>query len=348
MIFCARRYHNLSILIAAMTLSSFCSIPLQAKQESKSALTSEQAMRLQFYAYDQNLPLNAVIKPLDKKPTRTRYSLSFDSIHDQRVTAILAIPNNFTQPYPSVILVHGSGGDKDTSYIQWSSDALTSVGYATLSIDTQYHGDRARKGRSGEIHMPDSYTMRDAWVQSVVDIRRCVDYLQQRPDMDKHKIGYLGFSQGGMLGSVACGIEDRISCACLAVPGGGFANLVRNIDKYPVLKAHWPVKITPEILAKVDEISNITDPAHYIGMINPRPFLIFVAIHDEIIPAESSTILIEASHAREADQVKRVESGHVLNPIAIFDMRNFFVKNFGKRQRTVFIEDCISRSCFEG
>ncbi len=329
----SKRYSSLAILLIAITLSSYCSIPLQANQERKTALTPEQNMRLQYYAYDKDLPLNSVIKPLDKKPSRIRYSLSFDSIHDQRVTAILAIPNNFKQPFPSVILVHGSGGDKDTSYIQWSSDALTSMGYATLAIDTQYHGDRARKGRTGEIHMPDSYTMRDAWIQSVVDIRRCVDYLQKRPDMDSNKIGYLGFSQGGMLGSVACGIEDRISCACLAVPGGGLANLVRNIDKYPVLKAHWPVKVTPEILAKVDEISSITDPINYIGMIIPRPLLIIVAIHDEIIPAESSAILIQASHAREADQVKRVESGHVLNPIAFFDIRHFFEKSFGKRSR---------------
>ncbi len=309
--------------------------PISPLQENSASSSNEQKMKLQYYAYDKELPLNAIIKPLDTKSARTRYSLSFDSIHDQRVTAILAIPNNFSKPFPSVILVHGSGGDKDTSYIQWSSDALTAVGYATLSIDTQYHGDRERKGRTGEIHMPDSYTMRDAWIQSVVDIRRCVDYLQLRPDMDRNKIGYLGFSQGGMLGSVACGIEDRISCACLAVPGGGLANLVRNIDKYPVLKAHWPVKVTPEILAKVDEISNITDPANYIGMINPRPFLIIVAKHDEIIPPESSAILINAAHARESDQVIRIESGHVLNPIAIFNVRDFFVKNFGKSMRAI-------------
>lgn len=291
----------------------------------------DEALRLSYYAYDAKLPLNAALKPLDVNAKRTRFRLDYDSIHDQRISAIVAVPKRFAAPYPAIILVHGSGGDKDTSYIQWASEMLTSQGYLTLSIDTQYHGDRARPGKSGEIHLPDSYTMRDAWVQSVVDLRRAVDYLMTRPDVEKTKLGYLGFSQGAMLGSVLGGVEGRIGCFCLAVPGGGLVNIVKHLDKYPFLKARWPVKLTPETLLTIEDIANVTDPIHYIGRIAPRPLLIIVAKHDEIIPPEASAALIEAAHAREADQVKRWESGHVLHPNALFDVRDFFVTHLGKR-----------------
>ncbi|HZP83313.1 MAG TPA: acetylxylan esterase [Chthonomonadaceae bacterium] len=290
-----------------------------------------EALRLSYYAYDRNLPLNAQLKPLDATPNRTRYSLAYDSVHDQRVPAILALPERFSAPFPAVLLVHGSGGNKDTSYIQWASEMLIRQGYATLSIDTQYHGERARPGRSGEIHMPDSYTMRDAWAQSVVDLRRAVDYLTTRPDIDKSKIGYLGFSQGAMLGAVLGGVEARVGSFCLAVPGGGLVNIVKHIAQYPVLKAHWPIAVTPEVLRKVEEIANITDPIHFIGRIAPRPLLIIVAKNDEIIPPEASEALIEAAHAKEPEQVKRWASGHVLNPNALFDVRDFFNAQFGKR-----------------
>ena len=290
-----------------------------------------EAMRRAFYTYDRQMPLNPDIKPLDSNTIRTRYSLTYDSVHDQRVTAIVALPKHFTAPFPAVLLVHGSGGNKDTSYIAACSEMLTSQGYATLSIDTQYHGDRRRPGRSGEIHMPDSFTMRDAWVQTVVDLRRAVDYLDTRPDIDPGKIGYLGFSQGAMIGSVVGGVEARISCFCLAVPGGGFVNIVQHIDEYPVLKAHWPIQVTPDVLKTVEEVSNITDPIYYVGRILPRPLLIIVAKNDEIIPPSASQALIVAAHAKEPDNVKRWASGHVLNPNCLFDVRDFFNASMGKR-----------------
>ena len=297
-------------------------------------LDQAEALRLDFYKYDRALPLNATLTPLDSDNYWTRQSLTYDSAHDQKVTAILALPKNYAAPYPAVILVHGSGGHKDTSYIKAMSADLCGKGYATLSIDTQYHGGRARPGRSGEIHMPDSYAMRDAWVQSVIDVRRAVDYLQSRQDMDASKIGYLGFSQGAMLGSVVVGVEERVSAFCLAVPGGGFTDIVRHIDQYPVLKAHWPIQTTPDIMARIEDITNVTDPIHYIGRIGPRALLIIVAKYDEIIPPEASTALIQAARADEATQVKRWSSGHVLNPTAIFDVRTFFMAHFGQRKQT--------------
>lgn len=310
---------------------------VRAQGQNASAFTlptpadAAEAMRLSCYAYDHTLPLNADVKPLDEERSAVRYSLTYDSVHDQRVSAILALPKRFAAPYPVALLVHGSGGHKDTSYIHWASSALTAQGYATLALDTQYHGARARPGRSGEIHMPDSYTMRDAWVQSVVDLRRAVDYLESRPDIAKSKIGYLGFSQGAMLGSVLGGVEARIACFCLAVPGGGFVNIVQHIDRYPVLKEHWPIQVTPEVMQRVEAISNVTDPIYYIGRIPPRPLLIIVAKYDEIIPPEASEALIEAAKAHGPVEVKRWDSGHVLHPNALFDIRDFFLAQFGKR-----------------
>lgn len=324
-----------SLLMACVLLMAWNSVAAQdtPRFTLPPPADAAEALRLDFYKYDAGLPLNAELTPMpDKYPYWTRQGLTYDSVHDQKVTAILALPKHFAPPYPAVILVHGSGGHKDTSYITLASANLCQRGYATLSIDTQYHGGRTKPGRSGEIHMPDSYAMRDAWVQSVIDARRAVDYLQSRTDIDGGKIGYLGFSQGAMLGSVVVGVEDRIGPFCLAVPGGGIVDIVKNIDKYPVLKAHWPIKQTPGLMQKVEDIANVTDPIHYIGRIGNRPLLLIVAKYDEIIPPEASEALIKAAHADETTQVKRWASGHVLNPTAIFDMQTFFVSHLGQRK----------------
>jgi len=325
---------------------------------------SAEALRRAFYAYDSDLPLNAVVKPLmkavlkstaqssvtapskagvkpkagtavnvmvkDESEIRTRYRLDYDSAHDQRVSAIVAVPKKVKGPMPAVLLMHGSGGDKDVNYIHGISEALVRRGFITLSIDAQYRGDRVKPGRVNDIK-PDSYTWRDAWVQTVIDLRRAVDYLETRPDVDKSRIGYLGVSMGGILGGILGGVEERVSCFALVVPGGGFVELAKNVESYPNLKAHWPIKVTPEVLKRVEDIANVADPIYFVGRILPRPLLIIVAKHDELIPPAASAAFVAASHADEATQVRRVESGHVPPTQVVFEVRDYFVNQLGKK-----------------
>lgn len=285
-----------------------------------------EALRLAFYAYDRDLPLNARAKQLEANARRTRYHVSYDSAHDQRVTAILSVPRQGTAPFPAVILMHGAGGHKDVDYVRFAAEALTGQGIATLSIDAQYRGERERPGHSGDLRL-DLYLMRDAWIQTVIDLRRAVDYLESRPDIARGRIGYLGFSMGGMLGAVLGGVEPRVAAFCLAVAGGDIVGLVRQIDRYPLLKERWPVQVTPEVLQRVEDIANVIDPVHFVGRILPRPLLFIVANRDEVIPAAASRALIEAAGASEKEHVRRWEAGHALHPNVAYEIRDFFVKH---------------------
>ena len=289
-----------------------------------------EALRRAFYAYDKDLPLNATVKPLDASAIRTRYRLDYDSAHDQRVSAIIAIPKKGAGPMPSVLLMHGSGGDKDVNYIRTISEALVRRGFITLSIDAQYRGDRVRPGRVNDIK-PDSFTWRDAWVQTVIDLRRGIDYLETRPEVDKSRIGYLGVSMGGILGGILGGVEERVACFALVVPGGGFVELAKNLDKFPNLKAHWPVVMNPAVLKRVEEIANVADPIYFVGRILPRPLVIVVGNHDELIPPVASAAFVSAAHAEEGTQVHRVESGHVPPSDTIFYVRDFLIAHLGRK-----------------
>ncbi len=283
-------------------------------------------MRRQWYHYDHDLPLNSQVEPLDTLPSARRYLVTYTSIHDQRITGILAIPLHGHAPYPCILLMHGSGGSKDTSYIKTSSIALTQLGYATFSIDAQYCGARKLPDRNGDIFLPDSYTSRDAWVQTVVDLRRAVDYLQSRNDIDGKHLGYLGFSMGAMLGSVFGGVDKRVSVFCLAVPGGALEQVVKHISQYPFLEEHWPVKVTPQVMRIVHNVTEITDPVHFVGLISPRPMFIITAKFDQVIPPESSKALVSAARVDPHLIVEQVDASHVLNPMIIFTIRAWFMK----------------------
>lgn len=297
--------------------------PYQTQNTSPSISVEE--MRQAFYAYDASLPLNPELKKMPEESEklaelRTRYHLIYDSVHDQRVTAILALPKKFAPPFPAVILVAGAGGHKNTDYLRLTADMFSSLGYATLSVDAQYHGERKRPGRTGDIHLIDSYTNRDAWVQTVIDLRRAVDYLASRPDIDAKKIGYIGFSQGGILGATFLGVEPRVKAACLAVSGGGFVEWAKQRKIWETGNAH-AFRIN----------AAITDPIYFIGRFAPRPLLMLSAKRDELIPREATMRLFHA--AKQPKKLVWFNSGHILPLDALFnDARHFFEEHLGTRK----------------
>jgi dienelactone hydrolase len=254
-----------------------------------------------------------------------RYHLAYDSAHDQRVTAIFSVPKKFSAPFPAVILLAGSGGHKDTDYVRIAGDMMSGLGYATISIDAQYHGERSKPGKwfaEEELRLIDLPGNRDAWVQTVIDLRRALDFLQSRTDVDGRKIGYLGFSQGGMIGGTFIGVEPRVTMALLAVPGGG---LVEWSEKAGALG--------PERKQCLELSAAIIDPVNFIGRFAGRPLLFCSAKKDELIPKFATDALFNA--AKEPKEIKWYDSGHVLPAINfITDAKAFFVKYLGARQES--------------
>ncbi|HSV73186.1 MAG TPA: acetylxylan esterase [Chthonomonadales bacterium] len=298
--------------------------PASALAADTPAVTLDQ-VRVSLYAYDRALPLQPVLRTLeDQSPAhaalRTRYRIEYDSARDQRVTGIYTVPRRFRGPHPAVILLHGSGGHKDSDYVRFASDMMSTLGYATLSIDGQYRGDRRRPGRSGDIHLVQSPTNRDAWIQTVVDLRRAVDFLESRDgEVEPSRIAFVGFSQGGMLGGVFVGVEPRVRAAILAVAGAGF------VEWSQLAGLH--VGDPP---ADLVVNASVTDPLHFVGRFAPRPLLVLSARRDELIPVRAAEALFAA--AGEPKRQVWFESGHVLPPTALLrDARAFLLEHLGTR-----------------
>ena len=299
-------------------------LPAKAQQNGAESAATIEMLRKAFYQYDQSLPLNAALdelKETDEKlaQTRTRFKLTYDSAHDQQVTSILSIPKKGPAPFPAIVFLAGSGGHKDSDYIRIAANMMAQMGFASVSLDAQYHGERSRKDRTGDFHFIDKNTNRDAWVQTVIDLRRAVDYLTSRPDIDPKRIGYLGFSQGGMVGGTLLGVEPRIAAAILAVPGGGMVDWARRSGR-------WNAQGGPAL----EQNANIVDPVHFIGSFAPRPLLILAATRDELIPKYATEALANA--AREPKQVIWYNAGHTLAEALFFavrDIQQFFGKHLG-------------------
>ena len=66
---------------------------------------------------------------------------------------------------------------------------------------------------------PGTSAQRDDTIAQVKDLRRSVDYLETRSDIDHKRLAYYGISFGAVLGSINLAVENRFKVAVFAAGG---------------------------------------------------------------------------------------------------------------------------------
>lgn len=88
--------------------------------------------------------------------------------------------------------------------------SLARAGAVSISIDAPWARPEPWKTEDEGGHITHPEVDRDIYVQTVVDLRRAVDILLSRNDVDPKRIGFVGHSYGATWGGVLAGVEKRI------------------------------------------------------------------------------------------------------------------------------------------
>jgi dienelactone hydrolase len=256
---------------------------------------------LEFYDYDLEFPFELEVSEGETRGNCTLHDLKFESAHDEMVPAVYSRPTG-PGPFPALVFLHGRGGNKRN--IVELAPTIASAGYAGIAIDCQYHGDRNPRGKN--IYSEHAYSDRDAMIQTVIDGRRAVDFLQSRDEVDSKRIGLLGGSMGGILGTLLAAVEERIRASVLLVAGGNWEILAQK-SQHPDGKSLRGKTVDVKRLAR---IMAPVDPINFVDLISPRPVLFQLGSKDEIVPAETGRLLVEA--AKEPKEVDWYDAGHGL------------------------------------
>ncbi len=239
--------------------------------------------------------------------------LEFDGLN------FLVIPKKSAPPFPCAILMHGYSSDKIQN--SYAFPTLVERGYAIIAIDAEYHGDRKEKGK--DLLSLDFDSNVKAFIQTIIDLRRTIDYLEYRNEIDKEKIVYLGSSMGAIMGAIFCAVEKRVKICTLFQGGGDWKLMLKDSQIGPlaelrkaildgkVIDSHSKQKLT---ISDVAEKFKLIDPIHFIGEISPRPLFIANSKDDKVVPNSSAKILHEM--AKEPKITKWV------NPIPIDPTRH--------------------------
>jgi dienelactone hydrolase len=267
--------------------------------------------RGEFYRHDPKLPLEAEEKLLRSDERIDRWRVEFTGMNEHRVPAVLTRPRGAARP-PVALILHGVTGSKEAPYVRAAARGLLGGGFATIAIDSPYHGDRARSDRDMRFHNFTSYTNRNAAVQSALDCMRAVDYVQSRNDLDGERLGFVGFSQGAIVGTAFCACDERVKAVALVVGGGNFLRM------YPPAK-------NPAARARAERIAQTIDPVHHVARIAPRPLLMINATRDELIPRKCAEDLFDA--ARSPKEILWHEATHTGLPAEAFrTVRGFLLR----------------------
>ncbi|WP_309711975.1 alpha/beta fold hydrolase [Armatimonas sp.] len=222
------------------------------------------------FAYDTTKPLNA-----KETLAQSRLKLSFTNLRGETVTALYQKPDG-TGLFPCVALLHGLGGSKEQLFSLMAPD-LVKQGFAVIALDAALHGERKVEGKSPQAAflqvVPDT----------VKDWRQALDWLGTRPEINKNRIGLLGYSMGAFQGSILMGVEPRFQAATLCVGGDPFV-------KFPG--------------------ASLASPSNFIGHATPRPVYFANGTKDTTVTPAASKVLISAAKAPKI--VNWIESGHIL------------------------------------
>ncbi len=263
--------------------------------------------------------------PLDVKEVRstkrgdiTVTELTYTSPLGGPVPAYLVRPPG-RGPFPAVLFQHWGQGTR-TEFLDealW----LARAGVVSLLVDAPFvRPEPWRRPMMGP-------QMGDTWRQALVDLRRGVDVLTGRPEVDGKRLAYVGHSFGASLGGSLAGVEPRLRAFVLMAGLGDFTDVMRT-GTGPV-ETWWRKNTPPDDFEEY--LSSIAPLDGVVGVRNASAAFFFQHPRaDPYVPYERARKYFDA--APQSKFLKIYEGGHELNEAALRDRAQWLRThlNFGE------------------
>jgi len=176
------------------------------------------------FLYDKK-DLNAVIESRDEEAEEwVLEKISFEAAYgNERVYAYLYLPKKGNPPFQTMVSFPGDGALIQHSFAESTYNKrltfMASNNIAVLHPVYYETWDRCQSMNDSLDNPKENHTFTEHLVKWVKDFRRSIDYLETREEIDNNKIGYFGYSWGGMMGAIIPAVEDRLKLCVLGVPG---------------------------------------------------------------------------------------------------------------------------------
>ena len=263
------------------------------------------------FGYDASAPLDVRENSSWDAGDITVHSITYASPKGGRVPALVIQPAG-EGPFAGLIVQHGMPGrGSDMASL---GEEFARLGAVVVLIDAPF------SRRSGDPVRFDERDRREQ-IQLMVDLRRAVDLLVARDDVDPDRIGYLGVSYGGAMGGLLAGVEDRIDAFVLRVGDGGLVEHFSSADAGGFLPP-----LSPERRRRWFAAMMPIEPLRYVRRAT-APLLFQSGRQDNTVPPADARRYQTA--APEPKETEWYDSDHFLPPEADCDAAAWLARQIG-------------------
>jgi serine/threonine protein kinase/predicted esterase len=225
------------ILKPDLTSEIFKPIPNQSRNFDQEKPVSDEVFKVikSFYDYQKG-KLDSKIELVNEEDQNWRKEkISFNAAYNnERMLAYLFLPRNARPPYQTVVFFPGAWARfKYSSYSSEKIEEDIDFRYLDFVIKSGrivvypiYKGTYNRGGPWMKDLAPDEF--KEWTLHCIKDLRRTLDYLEMREDVDKTKLAYYGYSWGGRIGTIVGAVEDRFQTMILA--HAGFNSVAKQVE----------------------------------------------------------------------------------------------------------------------
>lgn len=274
-----------------------------------------------MFEYDRRLPLDVKEIGVENRDGIQVHDISYASPKGGRVTAYLVVPPGKGK-FAGVIFMHMRPGSR-TNFLD-EAVSYAHMGAVSLLIDAPF-------SRAGESKRDFDPTVthpeidRAIYIQTVVDLRRGVDLLLSRRDIDGQRIGFVGHSFGAHTGVLLAGIEKRIKGYVIMAGAASLTEFLRTSTVPGVVEVR-------NSLTKPQQENYFTtlaavDPINYVTHVAPSTLFFQFGKRDTYPTEQSAARYFQV--ASDPKTVKWYDTGHALNDEARHDRVTWLEKQIG-------------------
>ena len=277
---------------------------------------AQDADLIRHFDYDQKAPLNIKQIGIERRDNATIYDITYDSPKGGVVPAYLVVPKG-RGPFAAVVWGHWCWQNSSMrNRKQFLDEAVALAPSGLVSLLTDHP-----MSRPGYESPKDPLDERNATVflQQILDMRRGVDLLTARRDVDPKRIGYVGHSCNAGVGALLSGVERRFK-AFVLMAGTTSDEITHQTKEFQDFRQ----KVGPEKVDAFVAKYYYLDQGKFVAHASPAVVLLQFATQETFITPERAKQY--AGVVSEPKIFKLYAAPHALNAEARRDRIRFLVE----------------------
>jgi beta-lactamase class A len=276
-----------------------------------------------IFDYDATTPLDVQDKIIEEFDGGSLHDITYTSSKGGPVSAYLIVPKG-KGPFAAILFGHWGNGTR----AEFIPEAKLYARAGAVSLIPDYLWDRPQPWRKTPNHYDKPELDREIEIQTVVDLRRGIDLLLARSDVDPKRLAYVGHSYGAQWGSILSAVDRRMKTSVLMAGVAEVGDIfLRGSDPGIIeLRKSRPAGQ----FERYARVAGDIDAIHFVGHAAPIPLLLQFGNFEQYF--DKTSMEHYAAAASDPKKVIYYDTGHDLNdPQALEDRYDWLAKHINLR-----------------